>query len=202
MSSGGGSSSRRRVLLNTVAVDVGCSCRKPRLFLHSLLKPGSKSKPSSSSSTSSSSANHHRRFLSRSHSHSSFTAAISPPAAAAAADHSLQYLLDAEADVARSAKAVRGFGRIDDEGVAVEKDSHDPYLDFRHSMLQMILENQIYTKDDLRELLNCFLQLNSPHYHGVIVRAFTEIWNGVFCDRPAAGHHSPLLHFAYKSWEY
>ncbi|KAF8044238.1 hypothetical protein BT93_A2275 [Corymbia citriodora subsp. variegata] len=200
--SNGGSSSRRRLLLNTVAVDVGCSCRKPRHFLRSLLKPSSKPKPSSSSSTYSS--NHHKRFLSHSHSSSTTADDDSPyasAAAAAAADHSLQYLLDAEADVARSAKAVRGFGRIDDEGVAVEKDSHDPYLDFRHSMLQMILENQIYTKDDLRELLNCFLQLNSPYYHGVIVRAFTEIWNGVFCARPAAGHHSPLLHFSYKSWE-
>lgn len=194
-----GSNSRRRLLLNTVAVDVGCSCRKPKLFLHSLLKPSSKSKPSSTSTSSSSSnaSNHHRRFLSHTYSSSAATDDSTANAAAAAADHSLQYLLDAEADVARSAKAVRGFGRIDDEGVAVEKESHDPYLDFRHSMLQMILENQIYTKDDLRELLNCFLQLNSPYYHGVIVRAFTEIWNGFSCARPAAGHHSPLLHFAY-----
>ncbi|KAI3407226.1 Transcription repressor (Ovate family protein), partial [Psidium guajava] len=195
--------SRRRLLLNTVAVDVGCSCRKPKLFLHSLLKPSSKPKPSSSSfsssSSGSSSTNHHKRFFSHSHSSSTTTGS---PSAAAAADHSLQYLLDAEADVAKSAKAVRGFGRIDEEGVAVEKESHDPYLDFRHSMLQMILENQIDNKDDLRELLNCFLQLNSPYYHGVIVRAFTEIWNGVFCVRPAAGHHSPLLHFAPKSWEF
>ncbi|KAI6696493.1 hypothetical protein NL676_016612 [Syzygium grande] len=116
-----GSNSRRRLLLNTVAVDVGCSCRKPKLFLHSLLKPSSKSKPSSTSTSSSSSSssnasNHHRRFLSRSHSFSAATDDSTANAAAAAADHSLQYLLDAEADVARSAKAVRGFGRIDDEG--------------------------------------------------------------------------------------
>uniref|UniRef100_A0A7N0VNE2 Transcription repressor n=1 Tax=Kalanchoe fedtschenkoi TaxID=63787 RepID=A0A7N0VNE2_KALFE len=43
------------------------------------------------------------------------------------------------------------------------------------SILQMILENEIYSKDDLRELLNCFLQLNEPYYHGIIIRAFTEI---------------------------
>uniref|UniRef100_A0A6N2LZV1 Transcription repressor n=1 Tax=Salix viminalis TaxID=40686 RepID=A0A6N2LZV1_SALVM len=49
--------------------------------------------------------------------------------------------------------------------VAVEKDSDDPYLDFRHSMLQMILEKQIYSKDDLRQLLDCFLQLNSWGYY-------------------------------------
>ncbi|KAJ6291446.1 hypothetical protein OIU76_023506 [Salix suchowensis] len=40
--------------------------------------------------------------------------------------------------------------------VAVEKDSDDPYLDFRHSMLQMILEKQIYSKDDLGQLLDLF----------------------------------------------
>ncbi|KAJ6698390.1 TRANSCRIPTION REPRESSOR OFP7-RELATED [Salix purpurea] len=79
--------------------------------------------------------------------------------------------------------AVRGFGRVGDESVAVEKDSDDPYLDFRHSMLQKILEKQIYSKDDLRQLLDCFLQLNSPYYHGVIIKAFTEIWNGVFSMR-------------------
>lgn len=72
--------------------------------------------------------------------------------------------------------------------MAVEKDSDDPYLDFRRSMLQMILENEIYSKDGLRELLNCFLQLNSPQHHGVIVRAFTDIWNGVFSVRSGAVH--------------
>ncbi|KAL9679279.1 hypothetical protein QQ045_017137 [Rhodiola kirilowii] len=77
------------------------------------------------------------------------------------------------------------FGRTGGEGVAVEKDSDDPYLDFKHSMLQMILENEIYTKDDLRELLNCFLQLNSPYHHGIIIRAFSEIWNGVFSASPS-----------------
>lgn len=72
---------------------------------------------------------------------------------------------------------VRGLGRIGGEGVAVEKDSDDPYFDFRESMLQMILENQIYSKDDLTQLLTCFLHLNSPYHHGVILRAFTEICN-------------------------
>ncbi|XP_057479335.1 transcription repressor OFP6-like [Actinidia eriantha] len=63
--------------------------------------------------------------------------------------------------------------------VAVVKESDDPYQDFRQSMLQMILETEIYSKDDLQELLNCFLQLNSPCHHEIIVQAFTEIWNGV-----------------------
>ncbi|XP_057506671.1 transcription repressor OFP6-like [Actinidia eriantha] len=96
--------------------------------------------------------------------HSTITTATSPPC---------------DSDI-KSLMVVQGLGRIGGESVAVEKDSDDPYLDFRRSMLQMILENEMYSKDDLRELLNCFLQLNSPDYHGVIVRAFTDIWNGVF----------------------
>ncbi|KAL5056286.1 hypothetical protein RYX36_036968 [Vicia faba] len=38
--------------------------------------------------------------------------------------------------------------------VAVEKDSQDPYHDFKHSMLQMIFENEIDSKDDLQDLLS------------------------------------------------
>ncbi|XP_030522201.1 transcription repressor OFP6-like [Rhodamnia argentea] len=63
--------------------------------------------------------------------------------------------------------------------IAVAKDSNDPYRDFRDSMLQMILEQEIYSRDGLQELLHCFLQLNSARYHAVIIRAFTAIWNGV-----------------------
>ncbi|XP_031280306.1 transcription repressor OFP4-like [Pistacia vera] len=63
------------------------------------------------------------------------------------------------------------------DSIAVVKESNDPYQDFRHSMLQMIIEKEIYNKDDLQELLNCFLRLNSPIHRDVIVRAFTEIWN-------------------------
>ncbi|CAN0847381.1 Transcription repressor OFP6, partial [Linum grandiflorum] len=85
----------------------------------------------------------------------------------------------AEEDEEEDAKTVRGFGRVGVESMAVEKESDDPYLDFRQSMLQMILEKEIYSKEELRELLNCFLQLNSPYHHGIIVRAFSEIWNSV-----------------------
>jgi uncharacterized protein (TIGR01568 family) len=67
------------------------------------------------------------------------------------------------------------------DSIAVEKDSSDPYQDFRHSMLQMILKKEIYSKDDLRELLDCFLRLNSPCHHDV--KAFKEIWDEVLSDR-------------------
>ncbi|KAG4982387.1 hypothetical protein JHK87_027136 [Glycine soja] len=162
------SSSRKKLVLNTVSVSLGCgSCRRPRLLRHIFHPKQRPKKPAGQvhglhwddTTTSSTTTN------------ASTAATFSPCYAEASAQFS---------DFAETAKA---FGR----GVAVEKDSDDPYLDFRHSMLQMILENEIYSKEDLRELLNCFLQLNSPDHHGVIVRAFTEIWNGVFSVRRRSG---------------
>lgn len=84
---------------------------------------------------------------------------------------------------------MQGFGRIGGNSLAVEKDSDDPYVDFRESMLQMIMEKEIYGQDDLRELLNCFLQLNSPYYHGIIIKAFTEIWNNVLSFKHMQHYH-------------
>ncbi|XP_044506887.1 transcription repressor OFP8-like [Mangifera indica] len=68
------------------------------------------------------------------------------------------------------------------DSIAVVKESKDPYQDFRQSMLLMIMEKEIYNKDDLQQLLKCFLRLNSPCHHDVIVRAFTEIWNAKNVD--------------------
>ncbi|KAG5556467.1 hypothetical protein RHGRI_006915 [Rhododendron griersonianum] len=158
------SGNRRRLRLSTVTVNLGCSssCRRPKLS--SIFRP--KPKPSKPSTT-----NNNPYYSSCS------VSATSPPV----------YYSDAESDDDKSLKSVQGFGRLGGESVAVEKDSDDPYLDFRRSMLQMILENEIYSKEDLKELLNCFLQLNSPYYHGIIVRAFSEIWNGVFSVKAAGG---------------
>ncbi|KAG4981086.1 hypothetical protein JHK85_035044 [Glycine max] len=66
------------------------------------------------------------------------------------------------------------------DSIAVEKDSNDPHKDFRASMLQMILEREIYTETDLRELLECFLKLNATCHHQLIVQAFMEICEEVF----------------------
>ncbi|KAK4799536.1 hypothetical protein SAY86_024901 [Trapa natans] len=165
-------SNKRKLSLSSGTVDVGCSCRKS-IKLFRFLSP----KPKVASASSAASSSVYRPSDD--------------------SNYSLRCLLNAESAVKAPPKPVKGFGRIDDEGIAVEKDSEDPYLDFRHSMLQMILENGIYSKDDMRELLNCFLQLNSPYYHGVIVRAFTDIWNGVFSVRSpshaaaAARHYYP-----------
>ncbi|XP_072956876.1 uncharacterized protein [Typha angustifolia] len=72
-----------------------------------------------------------------------------------------------------------GGGRVE-ESVAVVKESEDPLADFRRSMLQMIIENEIVTGEELRRLLGRFLTLNSPQHHGLILRAFAEIWEDVF----------------------
>ncbi|XP_044470623.1 transcription repressor OFP7-like [Mangifera indica] len=66
------------------------------------------------------------------------------------------------------------------ESFAVVKKSEDPYEDFKGSMLEMILEKQMFEEHELEELLHCFLSLNSRQHHRVIVEAFTEIWEAMF----------------------
>ncbi|MBA0837401.1 hypothetical protein Goarm_009562 [Gossypium armourianum] len=69
------------------------------------------------------------------------------------------------------------------ESVVVVKKSEDPYEDFKRSMLEMIMEKQMFEAKDLEQLLQCFLSLNSKEYHGIIVEAFTEIWEALFCEK-------------------
>lgn len=72
-------------------------------------------------------------------------------------------------------------GKVKDT-FAVVKRSSDPYSDFRTSMLEMIVEKQIFSPADLENLLQCFLSLNSYHHHKIIVQVFTEIWEALFSD--------------------
>ncbi|KAJ4786914.1 transcription repressor [Rhynchospora pubera] len=62
------------------------------------------------------------------------------------------------------------------DGFAVVKSSSDPQRDFRESMIEMIVENNICKTKDLEELLACYLSLNSAEYHNVIVKVFEQIW--------------------------
>ncbi|XVF07572.1 hypothetical protein REPUB_Repub06bG0151000 [Reevesia pubescens] len=195
------SSNRRKLILNTVSVSLGCSsCKKPKLT--SFFNPKPKPKPKSHSYKTNSLYNYSSSSSSKKTTHCSFTEYETTTSFSPSTDVTPQYWdmdTDTEQDMKCSMATVRGFGRVGGESLAVEKDSDDPYLDFRHSMLQMILEKEIYSKDDLKELLNCFLQLNSPHHHGIIVRAFTEIWNGVFSVKPGGGvGASPKLHFGFR----
>ncbi|KAJ4964233.1 hypothetical protein NE237_024172 [Protea cynaroides] len=67
------------------------------------------------------------------------------------------------------------------ESFAIIKRSEDPYEDFKRSMLEMIVEKQMFNARDLEQLLHCFLSLNSPQHHETIVAAFSEIWEILFC---------------------
>ncbi|CAK8571346.1 unnamed protein product [Lathyrus sativus] len=182
------SSSRKKLTLNTVSINLGCgTCRRPKLCF--VFNPKQKHKnhhlhnnPSSSSSSSNPWRERHRGKTET----SSSTSNITTPTTKTSFD-------------SEKSSPLKGFGRVGNEGVAVEKDSDDPYLDFRYSMLQMILENEICSKDDLRELLNCFLELNSMEHHGIIIRAFTEIWNGVFSVKYG---FSPGFHINRKSRDF
>ncbi|XP_062112573.1 transcription repressor OFP6-like [Humulus lupulus] len=179
---------RKKLLLNTVSVDLGCSCTRPKLSL--LFHPKSKPKIKAHRKP--------KRQYSISSSYSPTTKDNDDEEEDTTTTTS-STLFSSDDNKSSPRTTVKGFGRVGGEGVAVEKDSDDPYLDFRQSMLQMILENEIYSKDDLRELLNCFLQLNAPSHHGIIVRAFTEIWDGVFSVRSgSASMATKVRHFGYN----
>ncbi|KAL0730249.1 hypothetical protein Bca4012_026342 [Brassica carinata] len=66
------------------------------------------------------------------------------------------------------------------ESFAVVKKSHDPYKDFRTSMVEMIVERQIFAAAELQQLLQCFLSLNSLQHHSVIIQVFLEIYGTLF----------------------
>lgn len=70
------------------------------------------------------------------------------------------------------------------ESFAIVKASIDPEKDFRESMMEMIMENNIRNSKDLEELLACYLSLNSNQYHDLIIKAFEQIW-----------FNMPQLHF-------
>ncbi|CAK7341971.1 unnamed protein product [Dovyalis caffra] len=145
------STNKKKLLLNTVSVNLGCSsCKKPKLS--SIFQP----KPKLQTST-------YRKHKKDIYSSSSFTSSSkittnqspnaheyhdTPTTFSPTMDTPPHFFSDADNNM-KCSKTVRGFGRVGGESVAVEKDSDDPYLDFRHSMLQMILEKEIYSKDDL-----------------------------------------------------
>ncbi|GMI89483.1 hypothetical protein HRI_002617600 [Hibiscus trionum] len=68
------------------------------------------------------------------------------------------------------------------DSFAVVKRSSDPYNDFRTSMVEMIVERQMFGAEDLEQLLQCFLSLNSRHHHRIIIEVFTEIWETLFSN--------------------
>lgn len=87
---------------------------------------------------------------------------------------------DGESDDTDTLFSSRSFSSDSSESFAVVKKSEDPYEDFRSSMVEMILERQIFGAAQLQQLLQCFLSLNSRQHHGVIVQVFLEIYATLF----------------------
>lgn len=182
------STNKKKLILNTASISLGCrSCKI--LKLTSVFNP----KPKLQSPYNLSSSNSSNNKTTPYNSMSEFGTPTSFSSHTTNQYWEMDIETDKEAMCSPPATTVRGLGRIGGESLAVEKDSDDPYLDFRYSMLQMILEKQIYSKDELKELLNCFLNLNSSYYHGIILSAFTDIWKGLFSIKPGGGGSPHLL---------
>lgn len=82
-------------------------------------------------------------------------------------------------------KSVGGSSRRSiSESFAVVKSSRDPQKDFRESMVEMIVQNNLRASKDLEDLLACYLSLNSDEYHDVIIKVFKQIWFDLIHLRP------------------
>ncbi|CAH2078592.1 unnamed protein product [Thlaspi arvense] len=68
-------------------------------------------------------------------------------------------------------------GGTENESFAVVKCSSDPQKDFRDSMIEMIMENGINHPEELKELLVCYLRLNTDEYHDMIINVFQQVHN-------------------------
>ncbi|KAF3324503.1 Transcription repressor OFP8 [Carex littledalei] len=67
-------------------------------------------------------------------------------------------------------------------GRAVVKRSSNPYMDFRSSMVEMIIEQKVISAKEMERLLQSYLALNATSHHPVIVRAFEDICEAIFSD--------------------
>ncbi|CAM8952493.1 unnamed protein product [Rhodiola kirilowii] len=67
-----------------------------------------------------------------------------------------------------------------ESSVTVVKSSDNPESEFKESMMEMIVENNITDLDGLEELLISFLVLNSDEFHEIIVTVFKHIVIGLF----------------------
>ncbi|XP_020219872.1 transcription repressor OFP1 [Cajanus cajan] len=76
----------------------------------------------------------------------------------------------------RSVSAAAAGRRSLSDSFAIVKSSLNPQRDFRESMVEMIVQNNIRTSKDLEDLLACYLSLNSDEYHDLIIKVFKQIW--------------------------
>ncbi|KAK8958488.1 hypothetical protein KSP40_PGU005659 [Platanthera guangdongensis] len=62
------------------------------------------------------------------------------------------------------------------EGFATVKMSSDPEKDFRESMVEMIREKRMRRPEEMKSLLACYINLNADDHHGLILKAFRQVW--------------------------
>lgn len=168
-------------------VDIGCNCRRPRIFF-SLFSSHSKPKSTTTSFSPSSSTTLTTTTTTTTAATTTTTDTWDPPSFTT---NSLffepPFILNEgrpnntrERKPRRKKRTCNNNGRVVRESVPVTVDSAEPYEDFRESMVQMIVEKEIYAWDDLNELLHQFLSLNSPRHHPLILHAFADLWTGLF----------------------
>jgi uncharacterized protein (TIGR01568 family) len=75
-----------------------------------------------------------------------------------------------------------GTGTGARSGRAVVKQSCNPYMDFRSSMVEMVAEQKVISVKEMERLLQSYLSLNATHHHPVIVRVFEDICESIFSD--------------------
>ncbi|KAI4374996.1 hypothetical protein MLD38_012921 [Melastoma candidum] len=80
-----------------------------------------------------------------------------------------------------SVSLLRRTTPMDSDRVEVKR-SENPLEDFRMSMIEMVVERRTFEARDLERLLRCFLSVNSREYHGIIVDAFSELWQMMFSE--------------------
>ncbi|KMZ64906.1 Ovate family protein 4 [Zostera marina] len=56
--------------------------------------------------------------------------------------------------------------------ICAVKQTRDPFVDFRQSIAEMIVQVGVHDWEDMEELVYCYLKLNSTDVHGFIVDAF------------------------------
>ncbi|KAH7437395.1 hypothetical protein KP509_05G069100 [Ceratopteris richardii] len=68
------------------------------------------------------------------------------------------------------------------DSVALVKISESPYEDFRQSIYEMIMDNDVEGLINVEDLLHCYLALNPPELHVLIRDAFTDVWSSILMN--------------------
>ncbi|XP_042385828.1 transcription repressor OFP8-like [Zingiber officinale] len=181
---------RRKVhLRHPVVVDVGCNCRRSRLASIFSFPSSSSASHSSSSKTKLKSTELSTTTATTAGASSWDPSFSSPSPPSPPAQQQPQPRRNRRR---RRRPRSKEEGRAAQESVAVVKETSEPYHEFKESMVQMIVEKEMYGWDDLNDLLHRFLSLNSPRHHHLILRAFADLWTGgVFSPPSPLGAASP-----------